>query len=118
MQRVSFKFTHRHRIKRNNAPSTMSTLMGGTIVVSPPRVPFLGIAAGADAELSGLGRFAGRRVTVAPPGDRVCGESGGLNRGSWLVLLTNLGAPVTVGTPVGDGRTVSGSSEIDSETED
>ena len=57
----------------------MRTLIGGTILGSPLRVPFFGIAAGAEFELSAVGRLAGRRVVEGPVGVRdVCGDSGGL----------------------------------------
>ncbi len=94
----------------------MRTLIGGTIVLSVLRVPFLGIAAGAEAELSAVGRLAvGRRLR--PPVCRVCGESGGLERGSELVLLAIFGA--LAGVMVSDAVTVSGggSSESVSDTD-
>lgn len=96
----------------------MSTLIGGTIVLSVPRVPFLGIAAGAEAELSAVGRLAvGRRLTPPPPACRVCGESGGLDRGSELVLLASFGAFAGVIVSVAVTRSESGSSESVSDIE-
>ena len=91
----------------SHAPSTMSTLIGGTMLFSAARPPFLPpVPPDAPPELSAVVRFVCcRRVPGAPAAVRDCGESGGLCRGSWLVLLVSLGAAGEGACSAVDGET-------------